>query len=92
MDTGGGYPGGDMGRGAPANAGGGGNGLDLSHQRLGNGGGGGNGSAGGHGLPAEGGGRGGHPAPGCWYWAVAVVLPPDARVMAVRAAPEVGFC
>jgi len=63
MDTGGGYPGGDMGRGAPANAGGGGNGLDLSHQRLGNGGGGGNGSAGGHGLPAEGGGRGGHPAP-----------------------------
>ena len=30
--------------------------------------------------------------PGCWYWAVAVVLPPDARVMAVRAAPEVGFC
>ncbi len=58
-----GYPGGDMGRGAPANAGGGGNGLDLSHQRLGNGGGGGNGSAGEHGLPQEGGGRGGHDAP-----------------------------
>lgn len=62
-DAGKGYPDGDMGRGAPANAGGGGNGLDLSHQRLGNGGGGGNGTAGGHGLPAEGGGRGGHQAP-----------------------------
>lgn len=63
LEAGKGYPDGDMGRGAPANAGGGGNGLDLSHQRLGNGGGGGNGAAGGHGLPAEGGGRGGHEAP-----------------------------
>ena len=63
LEAGKGYPDGDMGRGAPANAGGGGNGLDLSHQRLGNGGGGGNGSAGGHGMPVEGGGLGGHAAP-----------------------------
>ncbi len=63
MEAGGGYPGGDMGRGAPANAGGGGNGLDLAHRRLGGGGGGGNGTAGSPGQPADGGGQGGHPAP-----------------------------
>ncbi|EKF72852.1 hypothetical protein A11A3_16687, partial [Alcanivorax hongdengensis A-11-3] len=41
-----GYPGGDMGRGAPANAGGGGNGLDLSQRHVAGGGGGGNAGAG----------------------------------------------
>lgn len=58
-----GYPHGDMGRGAPANAGGGGNGLDLSHRKLGHGGGGGNGQAGEPGQPDEGGGQGGHASP-----------------------------